>query len=275
MPEATKESFSTPLQLNVKEILRKRAPKIPSFVASLIARIVRQKDLNTLLRTAFPYAGFAFSEKILEALDIRLEMEGLENIPADGKLVFASNHPLGGLDGIALIALLGKRYGDNGIAFPVNDMLMNVRPLKEVFTPINKYGRQGRERAGSLSDTFRSDAHVIIFPAGLVSRLGKEGIRDLEWRKTFLTQAAATDRTIVPIHFQARNRMRFYRLAQWRKRLRIPINIEQILLPSELVHCRHSTFRITFLPPVSPQELLQRHPTPRGAADALRNTLYN
>lgn len=266
-----KEKEASPLQLDVAGILRRRAPKIPGLVARLLARIVHQDDLNRFLRVAFPGAGSDFSRRVLQDLDIKVEVHGQENIPASGRLVFASNHPLGGLDGITLIALLGSRYGDENIVFPVNDMLMNVRPLQNVFTPINKYGRQGRERAGGLQRAFDSPGHVIIFPAGLVSRLGPDGIRDLEWKKTFLTMAAATGRTIVPVRFEARNRMRFYRLARWRKRLRIPFNLEQVFLPAELCAARGRTFRITFLPPVDAAAHLAGYPSPRAAAQALRN----
>lgn len=275
MASPTKETYSAPLQLDVKSILRRRAPRLPGCVAELLGRLVRQKQLNYLLREAFPYAGYAFSKRILELLDIRLEVCGEEHIPAGRRLLFASNHPLGGLDGIALIALLGERYGDEGIAFPVNDMLMNVRPLEGVFTPINKYGCQGRDRATTLSDTFASDRNVIIFPAGLVSRLGKEGIRDLEWRKTFITRSATTGRTIVPIRFEARNRRRFYRTAYWRKKLGIPVNIEQIMLPGELVNCRHKTFRITFMPAVDPSLLTAEKGSARSAAAAVREMIYD
>ena len=135
-----RETQSAPLQLDVAGILRKRAPGIPGFVARLLARIVRQDELNRLLRVAFPGAGSDFSRRILRELDIDVQVSGIENIPDNGRLVFASNHPLGGLDGITLIALLGERYGDENIIFPVNDMLMHVRPLQGVFTPINKYG---------------------------------------------------------------------------------------------------------------------------------------
>lgn len=269
-----RESQAEPLQLDVEGILRARARHIPGFVCRLLARIVRQSQLNGLLRAAFPGAGSDFSRRILAELDIHIQVSGIENIPASERLVFASNHPLGGLDGIALIALLGQRYGDENIIFPVNDMLMHVRPLQTVFTPVNKYGRQGRERVGGLQRAFSGNRHVIIFPAGLVSRRSKDGIRDLEWKKSFLTQAAATGRTIVPVRFEGCNRMRFYRFAHWRKRLRIPVNLEQVLLPSELCAGRGRTFRITFLPPIDAAECLCSHPTAFDAAAALREKIY-
>lgn len=265
------ESSPSPLQLDVRGILRSRAPRIPGFVASAMARLLREKELNALLREAFPNAGHAFSLAILRALGIEVKVSGRQNIPERGKLLFASNHPLGGLDGIALIGLLGGLYGDERIIFPVNDMLMNVRPLKDVFTPVNKYGGQGRGRTSSLMEAFGSDRHVIMFPAGLVSRLGENGVHDKAWRKTFFTKAIDTGRIIVPVRFEAANRRRFYNIARWRERLRIPVNLEQALLPSELVHCRRRTFHIRFLPPVDPVELLRQEGTPPKAVEYIYN----
>lgn len=262
----------TPLQLDLYAILRSRLGKrkmryIPRFLISGLERMICQRQLNEMLRFAFPARGSRFSEKILSHLDISLEVKGLDNIPDGGRYIFASNHPLGGLDGIALIAVLGKRYGDDGIRFLVNDMLMNVEPLTDVFLPINKYGSQGRRAAAEIAEAYSSDRQMIIFPAGLVSRLHDDGrIRDLDWQKAFVAKAIEYDREIIPVHFEALNRRRFYRLARLRKRLGIKVNLEQALLPSELVATRGKTFRITFGKPIPLSTLKEASPR-RKAAD--------
>lgn len=261
----------TPLQLDLYAILRSRLGKrkmryIPRFLVSGLERMICQRQLNEMLRFAFPSRGSEFSRKILSHLGITLEVEGLENIPDGGRYIFASNHPLGGLDGIALIAVLGGRYGDDGIRFLVNDMLMNVESLTDVFLPINKYGSQGRRAAAEIADAYASDRQMIIFPAGLVSRLHDDGgIRDLDWQKAFVTKALEYDREIVPVHFEALNRRRFYRLARLRKRLGIKVNLEQALLPSELVATRGKTFRITFGSPIPLATLKDAPPKVKAA----------
>ena len=132
------------LQLDIEGILRKRIPSrkqkfIPGFLYGALSRLIHQDELNEMLRIGYPSQGSEFSRKVLEHLDIEVTVEGAENLPAkDRRVVFASNHPLGGLDGIALIAVLGQRYGDENIRFLVNDLLMNVEPLDTVFLPINK-----------------------------------------------------------------------------------------------------------------------------------------
>ena len=130
------------LQLDIKQILNERIPKkkrrwIPSFLISRVEKLIRQKELNEILRATLPSEGSEFASRVMDFLNITLEVEGLENLPKDSRFMFASNHPLGGLDGIALISVLGKKYGDENIRFLVNDMLMNVTPLSNVFLPVN------------------------------------------------------------------------------------------------------------------------------------------
>lgn len=269
-----------PLQINLKEILRKRVSPskrkwLPRWLVRKLERLVRQDELNGILQRTYPHEGTAFATAALQDLDITVHVKGLENMPDTGRYIFVSNHPLGGLDGIALISILGKRYGDDSLRFPVNDMLMNVRPLRGVFIPINKFGRQGREAARLLSQTYASDAQIIFFPAGLVSRLHKGGgIKDLEWQKTFVAKALEYGRDIVPVHFSGMNTPRFYRTAKWRKRLGLKFNIEQILLPSEVCKAKGSSYTVTFGKPVSVEELRDSKKTPKQLASEIRDMVY-
>ncbi len=269
------------LQLNIEEILTQRIPSskerlIPNVLYRGLARLIHQDDLNEILRVTFPSQGSEFSEKVLKHLNITLEVEGAENLPPlSHRVVFASNHPLGGLDGIALIAVLGKHYGDENIRFMVNDLLMNVEPLSNVFLPINKYGSQARAAADAINREYASDHQLLIFPAGLVSRLQEGGkVHDLKWQKAFVQKSIEYGRDIVPIRFVALNRRRFYRLAKWRKKLGINVNIEQATLPAELCASRDKSFRIIIDKPISIDTLkASGMSAPQIAAD-LRQHIY-
>lgn len=229
---------------------------IPGFLISGLEKIVHQKELNAVLEATEPSTGSEFSRRTYDFFDLTLEVKGLENIPASGRFIFAGNHPLGGLDGIGIIKVLGEKYGDDNIHFLVNDMLMNVEPLRPVFLPINKYGSQSREAAAKIEAAYAGQGEMIVFPAGLVSRLHDDGtIADLKWHKSFITKAIEHQRDIIPMHFEGLNRRRFYRLARWRKRLGIAFNIEQLFLPAEVCATRGKTFRLTFGKPISWKEL--------------------
>lgn len=251
------------LRINLHEILRKRLGKksryVPGFLISGLERLVHQRELNEVLETTYPAEGVDFARQVYDYFGLTLEVDGLENVPDHGRFVFASNHPLGGLDGIGLIKILGEKYGDDGIRFLVNDLLMNVEPLRPVFLPVNKFGGQGRAAARGIAEAFDSERQLLIFPAGLCSRLGDDGkIRDLSWQKSFVQRAIASGRDIIPVKFVGENRRRFYRLARWRKKLGIGFNIEQVFLPAELCAARGKKFRVIFGKPVPHAELEAR-----------------
>ena len=282
MTEQKKDTsiHGNPMEIDLHRILRERLPEkygrvIPGFVISLLERIIHQKELNEMLRVGWPARGSEFATRILDYLGVTLDVEGLDRLP-DRRLMFAGNHPLGGLDGIALISVLGRKYGDEWVRFLVNDMLMNVEPLRDVFLPVNKYGSQGRAAALAINEALASGKQIFQFPAGLVSRLHDDGkVADLEWQKAFVAKAIEDDRDIVPVRFEALNRMRFYRLARLRKKAGIKVNVEQVMLPAEVCACRVRRFRIVFGSPVGWRDLRDSGESPQRLAARLREEVYS
>lgn len=268
-----------PRLINLDGILRRRLPAkvsrfLPRFATGWLEKIVCQDRLNELLEAGWPAEGSEFASRVLDEMGITLETAGTERVPDGSRVVFASNHPLGGLDGIALIKVLGKRYGDGKVRFLVNDLLMNVEPLRPVFLPINKYGSQGRAAAAAINAAYASDAQILVFPAGLVSRLGEGGkIADLKWQKAFVAKAIEYGRDIVPVRFEGLNSMRFYRTARLRSRLGLKVNIEQALLPSELCRAEGKRFRIIFGEPIPNERLRADSRSATEIAAAIRESI--
>lgn len=271
---------ATPLKIDLQAIIKSRLPRnkskfIPTFLIRMLEKLVCQKELNGILSRTFPHEGVAFADAVLKDLNITVDVAGIENIPSTGRFIFASNHPLGGLDGIALIKVIGGMYGDENFRFLVNDMLMNVRPLRNVFLPINKYGAQGRSAAVQINQEYESDKQMIIFPAGLVSRKQKGGeIKDLQWQKAFIAKAIEYQRDIIPVFFEGLNSPFFYNFAKWRKCSGLKFNIEQVLLPSEVCKSRGKHFRIHIGRPISWQSLKQSDRTPIQLADDIKAAVY-
>lgn len=272
---------TTPLKIDLQAIIKSRLPQnkskfIPTFLIKMLEKLVCQEELNGILNRTFPHEGVAFADAALSDLNITVDVVGLENIPSTGRFIFASNHPLGGLDGIALIKAIGGIYGDENFRFLVNDMLMNVRPLRNVFLPINKYGAQGRSAAVQINKVYESDRQMIIFPAGLVSRKQKGGeIKDLQWQKAFIVKAIEYQRDIIPVFFEGFNSLFFYNFAKWRKCSGLKFNIEQVLLPSEVCKSKGKHFRIHIGKPISWQSLVESKKTPMQLAADVKEIVYN
>jgi putative hemolysin len=265
------------LNIDIEKAIKKKAPgagrKIPRFVYRLLARLICQERLNWLLHRNAQRQGVDFADGVLSDLNVSVRLEGAENIPAEGRFIFASNHPLGGLDGMALIKLFGERF-DKRVRFVVNDLLMNIPNLTCVFVPINKHGSQGKENAALLGDAFASDNQILIFPAGLCSRLQGGRVCDLEWKKAVITKAVETERDVIPLFFEGHNSPFFYRLALWRKRLGIKANIEMALLPREMFKNAGSSFTVHVGKPI-PWQTFDKSRSPRQWAEYLKKTVYD
>ena len=264
------------VKIDVDKVLRTRLPKhyryIPRFLVRWLERAICQDRLNTILEKMADKNSVDAATVALDEMGITVNASGLDELPL-GRYVFVSNHPLGGLDGLALISLLGNRYERN-IKFLVNDLLMAVTPLRGVFLPVNKYGRQSREAASEIDVALSSDNQIITFPAGLCSRMQPDGsIADLPWQKAAVVHAVNYQRDIVPIYFDARNSSFFYRFAKWRKRLGIKFNIELIFLPKEMLKQSGSTLHFVVGKPIA-WSSLDTH-APKREAARLRDIVYS
>lgn len=264
------------MKIDVDKVLRERLPKqyryIPRFVVRWLERTICQDRLNAILVKMAGKNSVDAATAALNEMDITVEATGLDQLP-EGRFMFVSNHPLGGLDGLALISLLGNRY-DKNIKFLVNDLLMAVEPLRGVFLPVNKYGSQSRTAAVQIEEALASDNQFITFPAGLCSRMQADGsIADLPWNKAAVVHAVNYHRDIVPIYFDAANSRFFYRFAKWRKRLGIKFNIELIFLPKEMIKKCGSTLHVIIGDPIPWETLDGAHPKQEAAR--LRDIVYS
>lgn len=264
-------------QIDIKQVLRQKAPsvarKIPGFMVDYLIRTVHQDELNEILRRYHDKDGVAFMQELIGYFDLNLELVNEENIPAEGRYIFASNHPLGGLDGICLSAIIGGRF-DGKIRYLVNDLLLYLSNLRSIFVPINKHGAQGKKNAELIEKAYASDNQIITFPAGLCSRKQNRKIQDTEWKKSFIQKAVEYRRDIVPVFFEGRNSNFFYRLANMRKALGIKMNYEMIYLPDEMFKSKHKTYSIHFGKPI-PWQTFDSSRKPAEWAEWVKEIVYN
>lgn len=261
--------------LDLERILASKfkGKKFPKWFVRALSRFFHIDFLNSLLLTSEGREGVAFCTHCVNSLGLKLEVSGLENIPDDGTLyTFASNHPLGGADGVVLCSLIGERFG--GVQMSVNDFLMNIKPLAPICVPINKFGSQLRNLPALLDESFGSKDQILIFPAGLCSRKTGGRIQDRDWAKTFVAKSVQNGRSIVPVHFIGRNSNRFYRLTNLAKALHIKFNIGMLCLPDEFYRSKGSTYRIVFGKPLPPSYFDSSKSAKEWAA-WLRQEAYN
>lgn len=261
-------------EIDLDAIVRDRAGKkakyVPQFLVNYLKRLIHQDFINEYLRQG--YVGVDFCEHTLQYLGVDVEVVGAENLPDGGKYTFVSNHPLGAIDGVALGMVLGRRYNGR-VKYLVNDLLMNLKGLAPLCIPINKIGKQARNFPQMVEAGFRGDDHIIMFPAGLCSRKTNGVIRDLPWKKTFITKSVETHRDVVPIHFEGQNSNRFYRIANLCKRLHLKVNLAMLLLPDEMYRSQGSRFRVVIGKPI-PWQTFDRSRTAGQWAQYVQDEVY-
>ncbi|MFY9309714.1 MAG: 1-acyl-sn-glycerol-3-phosphate acyltransferase [Bacteroidia bacterium] len=240
--------------IDTAKVIASKNPRLlkimPGFLLRYIKRVIHEDELNDAISRNKNRFEHDFVDAAMEEFGVHIKVVGEENIPESGGVIIAANHPLGALDGIAFMKVVGKRRKD--IRFLVNDLLMALKNFGPLFVPVNKHGRNSQDYVERIEKVYAEDDCVLIFPAGLVSRRQKGGvIEDLEWKRSFINKAVHYKKNIVPVYIEGRNSNFFYNLAYWRKKLGIRANIEMFYLVDEMYQQKGKTLTFTFGKPIS------------------------
>lgn len=265
--------------IDVRKVLQSKlggkSKYVPGFVVNMLRRLLHEDEVNDFLWRTRGMEGTPWLEECVRYLDMDVVVEGRENLPAkdDGKLyTFVSNHPLGGQDGVCLGAIIGRHY-DGRFRYLVNDLLLFLPGLRPVCIGINKTGHQSRNFPQMVEAGFHSDNHILMFPAGLNSRMINGHVHDLPWKKTFVTKSVECHRDVVPIYFSGRNSNRFYRVARLCKTLGLKVNLAMLLLVDEMYRNRHKHFRVVIGKPI-PWQTFDKSRTPMEWAKYVEDQVY-
>lgn len=243
--------------IDIKRVIASKSPKLakwlPGFVISYLKRILHQDEINDFIKNHKNDYNADFCDAVIDYFNIKIVVEGIENIPKEGPIIITMNHPLGGMDALALVSAIRDHRKD--LKFIVNDLLMNLTNLSDLFVGVNKHGKNEVSTREQIMNVFQSEEAVCIFPAGLVSRKRKGMIRDLDWKKTFMTYSIKYDQPIIPVFIDGELSKFFYRLSNFRRFLGIKLNIEMLYLADELFKQRNKTITFTVGKPILPKDL--------------------
>jgi len=207
--------------VDVEKEIKKKFPKVDlesSFInKSLIKiakKVVHEESINDFLKNNAHKKGFEFVDAVLDNFDFdyTVSSNDMQNIPSSGKVVIIANHPLGGLDALCLLKLVGKVRKD--VKIVANDFLAGIDALNSLFVPIDNYKqRQSKKDIKAIYEALNQDQAIIIFPAGEVSRATPKGIKDPVWNKGFLNFAQHCNAPILPILVDGKNSKLFYTIS--------------------------------------------------------------
>lgn len=259
-------------KIDVEHMLKTKAPnkKVPKFLVRYLKRIVHQDEFNEVLQATSHLKNVEFVEAALDELEITTTVEGKENLPPqDGRYIFVSNHPLGGLDGMIIGMLIGREY-EKPVRYIANDLLMFLKPMEDMFVPVNKFGpSMTRENARIMNEVYASDDSVVTFPSGICARKVKGKVCELDWKKNFISKAIEHKRDVVPMFFVGENSRFFYNLAKIRKFFRIKFNIEMMYLADEMYKQKGNHFTLKIGEPI-PWQTFDRSKTHAEWAEWVR-----
>jgi len=239
--------------IDIEKIIAEKNPRLkkwmPGFILRYLKRTLHEDEVNFYIAVNKDTYGVDFCIDILNRFQIEVVAEGLENIPKSGGVIFACNHPLGGMDALAIVQEVNPIRSD--IKFVVNDILLHLNSLKDQFVGVNKHGTNTKESLEELNNLFESEQAIFVFPAGFVSRKKKGVVQDLEWKKTFITRSKKYQRSVIPVFIDGELSNFFYRLANFRKFIGIKANIEMLYLVDELFRQKNKTMTIRFGKPIA------------------------
>ncbi len=240
--------------IDVEKAIASKNPKLlnylPNFLLKTIKRVIHEDELNKANNKYSDCYELDFIDAAMKEFGLNIKATGEENIPKEGGVIMVANHPLGALDGIAFIKMVGKHRKD--IRFLVNDLLMTIENFGSLFVPVNKHGRNPSDYLDTIDAIYSSSNCIMLFPAGLVSRRQNGHlVEDLTWKKSFITKAVQNKKNIVPVFIDGNNSNFFYNLAYWRKKIGIKANIEMFFLADEMYKQKGKTLTFIVGEPIS------------------------
>ena len=245
-----------------------RARSFSQPVVELLRKIACEERINSTLAALSPLTGFDFVERALENFQVsyRIAHNDRENIPVEGRVVIVANHPLGAFDALALLHLVGSVRRD--VRMLANDVLGQLAALSTLLLPINVFGGRGASTSG-LREAYRAlenERALIVFPAGEVSRIGPQGIRDGRWSSGFIRMTRQANAPVLPVHVDAHNSPAFYGVSMLARPL------SGLMLAREMFGAIRSRPNIVVGEMVSPNELVNG--SAKVVAQSMRRHVY-
>ncbi|MBN2866740.1 MAG: lysophospholipid acyltransferase family protein [Thiotrichales bacterium] len=261
--------------LNLEKTLTEKYPDLPKRLGGkamikLIKTLTHETQINDFIQTHQHLKGFAFLDQVLNHFNFSYQVSArsLNRIPAEGRLMIVANHPIGSLDGLALLKMVHSVRSD--VKIVANDLLNNIEPLQSLFLGVDNISEKNSHKAQlkAIMHALAHDEAVIIFPAGEVSRIRPNGVRDGKWKAGFLKLAKKAKAPIVPIYVDARNSALFYSLSTLYKPL------GTLMLVQEMFNKSHQEIKFHIGKPIPWKALANLEMDNKALANRFRKHLY-
>lgn len=234
--------------MKLSEIIEKKDPaflkRYPKFwrkiIRWLIGFLFNEDEINQYLDKLKNYNDFDFVNKLFEELNFETQLsnEGLSRIPAEGAVILTANHPLGALDGLALINAISKVRKD--VKVIASDIVTYIPNISNLIIPVDFEGFEERKQnLKNIEESLKKDELVVFFPSIYVSKYHFGIIQDSPWQQGAVNLAEKFDIPILPVHIDGKNTRLFYYIASLNK------EISQFMLFREVLKKRNEAINLT------------------------------
>jgi len=230
--------------LDIQKTILEKYPDFPSKpggkkLIQFLQKLTYEKEINQFIEENQHLRGFAFLDKCLNHFNFSYQVNhrALDAIPSEGRVIIVANHPIGSLDGLALLKLVRSIRPD--VRIVANELLSHVDPFQSLFLSVDNLSSKANHKAHfkAMIAALKNEEAVIIFPAGEVSRIRPNGVRDSLWKPGFLKLAKKTQSPILPIYIDARNSILFYGLSTLYKPLGTLMLVQEMFNKKKSANC--------------------------------------
>ncbi|WP_019557889.1 lysophospholipid acyltransferase family protein [Thiomicrorhabdus arctica] len=261
--------------INIEKTLSHKHPDFEKKTGAklflkLLKRLLHEDEINQFIQTNQHLKGFAFLEHVLDHFNFSYQINNRDfnNIPSEGRVIIVANHPIGSLDGLALLKLVRSVRPD--VSIVTNELLSHIDPLDSLFLSVDNMsaGAQHKSQFKAMLSALKSDQAVIIFPSGEVSRIRPNGVRDGAWKAGFLKLAEKTKSPVLPIYIDAQNSALFYALSAIYKPL------GTLMLVQEMFKQSHQEIQFHISKPIPWKSIAKSEHKGKKLANEFRKYLY-
>jgi putative hemolysin len=240
-------------------LIAERAPRLTAsftwpVVRPLLYRLLNYQAARRMADGVAELSGQATFDYMSDLLDLKVSTLNIARIPRSGRCIIVCNHPTGIADGVAVYDAIKTRRSD--AVFFANADALRVSPgLAEVIIPVEwVVEKRTRQKTRATLDAarvaFEAERCVVMFPAGRLARVGKDGsLTDPEWAPTAASLARKFDAPIVPVHVSGPTSRLFHLFD------RISQELRDVTLFHELLNKRKTRFRLSVGKPIAPSRL--------------------
>ncbi|WP_297324252.1 lysophospholipid acyltransferase family protein [Nitrosomonas sp.] len=238
--------------------------------SSVLKKLFHQKEINDFIETHQYLEGLEFNDAVLEHFNFTFQVSSKDRarIPDQRRLLIVANHPIGSLDGLALLKLVSEIRTD--VKVVATALLNCIDPLKSLFLSVDNSSESAnhRESMHQIVEALEAEQAVILFPTGEVSRISPMGVRDGKWKTGFLSLAKKTKTPIVPVYIGGKNSTLFYGLSSIYKPL------GTVMLVNEMFNQKGGEISFRIGKPIPWESIAAMDLSKKAVAKLMRKQVY-